>query len=162
MTVYAGNRIFATDINNLIAYADRQTNGTLTTTAEQGYLRLDSIPIVTGERLEIKLSPVIVESSVAGDLVQINLRGSTSGAATTSSTLLTVLADDAKTASGNQKTDSFSYLYTPGGSGSLSLLISYVRATGTGNVRINASANIPCQLWVYRARGTVSDTGVDV
>lgn len=165
MTAYAGNIIYATDVNNVgtvLKRSERTTNGTTTTTTPQGYMRLDSIDIVSGNCYEVKTSPLIFESSVAGDLVTITLYGSTSGAATTSSTQLTALVDTSQTASGNQKTKGFSYLYAAATTGQLSLLIAYVRTSGTGNVRINASATLPAQLWVTVGGVDPGDTGVDI
>ena len=126
----------------------RATNGTPTGTSEQPYMRIDDIPVVSGEPIRIWSSPMILNSTVAGDLVQVFLRGNTAGVATTGSTQITLLADDAKTSGGAQKTKGFEILYIPSTTGMLSLLISYARASGvgSGNVNIQAASDIPCQL----------------
>ena len=133
-------------VPTLLKRGSRASNGTTTTTGEQEYLRLDSIPIVSGRAYRIWTTPIIFNSSVAGDLVQVYLRANTSGVATTGSTQLTLLADDAKTSGLAQKTKGLEYLYVASTTGNLSLLLSYLRATGSGNVNIQASSDIPCQL----------------
>jgi len=144
-----------------VKYAYRDTNGTNTTTGEQGYLRLDNIPIVNGDLYLAVISPMIFQSSAAGDLIQILLRGSTSGAATNASAALHLLADTSQTAGGAQKTKGFTFRYQAGTTGNLSLRLSYLRFSGSGNVRINASSDIPVQMSVFRMGPGQADTGVD-
>ena len=91
-------------VPTLLARGSRATNGTATTGTEQGFLRLDDIPIVSGQAYRIWTTPLIFNSSVAGDTIQAVLRASTSGAATTTSTQLTLLCDDAKSAGLAQRT----------------------------------------------------------
>lgn len=143
--------------------AERTTDGTATTTTEQPYLRLDSVPIVTGKGIRIWCPPMIFDSTVAGDLIQAVIRVSTSGAATISSTALTVLAQRAYSAAGNQETVGLSIPYIPATTGNLSILLSYVRAGGTGNVRIRAVSSIPAQINVDQYNGTApANTGVSL
>ena len=156
------NRIAALEGQRILAYGERLTNGTLTTTVEQGYLRIDGIPIINGQSYRIWTSPLIFESSVAGDLITAFLRVNTAGAATTGSSPFTLLADDAKTASGNQKTKGLTILYNGVVTGSLSILLSYVRSTGTGNVRINASAAIPAQMAIEAMGVNPGNTGISI
>lgn len=155
-----------TDITTLFAqevgFASRITNGTTTTTAEKTYLRIDSIPILSGYSYLICTTPLIFESSVANDLVQVFIRLSTAGAATTASTAVTLLGQPSKSASLAQNTAGLSYRYASSTTGSLSILMSYLRAAGTGNVRINASADIPANIQVFRMGLSVSNTGVNL
>lgn len=149
-----------------IGFGQRTTNGTTTTVVEQGYFRIDSIPIVNGLSYPIWSSPIIFESSVAGDTIQVVLRGEVSAdgstVATTASTQLTVLTDDSKSASSSQRTKGLKYKYDAGSNAFLSLLLSYVRVAGTGNVRINASTTIPCQLVMERGRIAPPNTAVNL
>lgn len=150
-------------VPTLLARGSRATNGTTTTTTEQGFLRVDSIPIVSGNAYRIWTTPLIFNSSVAGDIVQAFLRASTSGAATTASTQLTLLCDDAKTSGLAQKTKGLEFLYVASTTGNLSLLISYARQSGSGNVNIQASSDIPAQLNVDAYNGAApSNTGVSI
>lgn len=143
--------------------AERTTDGTATTTTEQGFLRLDSVPIVTGKGVRIWVPPLIFDSTVAGDLIQAVIRVSTSGAATTSSTALTVLAKRAFSAAGNQETGGLEIPYIPATTGNLSILLSYVRAGGTGNVRLRANSSIPAQINVDSYNGTApANTGTSL
>lgn len=169
-TFAAGSKLRASQLNALVSaidnrkvgFATRATNGTTTTTAEKTYQRIDAIPIVNGYDYLIITTPMIFESSVAADMIQIFLRGSAAGAATTASTALTLLSQPSRSASGAQYTAVLAYSYSATTTGSLSLLLSYLRALGTGNVRINASTDIPVQINVYNMGLTVPDTGVDL
>lgn len=156
------DRIVSLEGRKIIARAERTTNGTLTTTVEQGYLRLDGVPIVAGQAYRIWTSPLIFESSVANDLITAPIRVSTSGAATTSSTEITALAESSYTASGNQRTKSITSLYIATVTGTLSILLSYVRSNGTGNVRINAAVTIPAQLSIESMGTDPGNTGISI
>lgn len=146
-----------------LARGSRATNGTTTTTTEQGFLRVDSIPIVSGRGYRIWTTPLIFNSSVAGDLIQAILRISTSGTATTASTQLTLLCDDAKTSGLAQRTKGMEIGWVATTTGNLSVLLSYLRASGTGNVNIQASSDIPAQLNIDAYNGTApSNTGVSL
>lgn len=149
-------------IFGVLALADRQSNGTGTTTTEQPYLRLDGIPIVNGEAYIITVSPIILNSTVAGDQLHIRLRGNTGGNATIASTLISQAQEFAQNAGGNQKTEGYVFPYTATVTGNLSILLSYVRNAGTGTVSILASATVPARITVQRAGTMPSDTGVDL
>jgi hypothetical protein len=146
----------------LMRRAERVTSGTATTTTEQPFMRLDDIAIDAGYAYLITVAPLIVDSTVAGDLITMPLRASTSGAATTASAQLTALVDTSQSAAGSQRTASFSKLYVASITGSLSLLLSYVRSVGTGNVRIIASTTYPAEIVILRVGIDVGDTGIDL
>lgn len=166
-TPYVGQKVRASDLSlvfaPIVGYSLRDTSGTTTTTTEKTYLRVDDISIVAGQSYEIFTSPLIIESSVAADLVQVILRISTAGAATTSSTQLTLLAQPSKSASAAQNTAVLAFTYNSlVTSTTASILISYLRSAGTGNVRINASADIPAQVTMKWIGTTKADTGTDL
>ena len=169
----AGRKLRASELNAIVTavnlldaqevgFAERVSNGTTTTTTEKTYLRLDSIPIINGYSYLAITTPLIIESSVAADLVQVVLRGDTTGAATTASTAFTLLAQPSKSASGAQNTAMLAYRFKASSTGNLSLLLSYLRSAGTGNVRVNALSTIPAQLSVFRMGLGLADTGVDL
>lgn len=166
-TPYVGQKIRASDLAlvfaPIVGFGERASNGTTTTTPEKTYLRVDNISIIAGQSYEITTSPLIFESSVAADTIQVFLRISTAGAATTSSTALTLLCQPSKTASLAQLTASLTFTYNATvTSSTASILMSYLRAAGTGNVRINASADIPAQLTMKWIGTSKADTGVDL
>jgi hypothetical protein len=156
------NRIAVLESQRLLAYGLRTTNGTTTTTTEQGYMRLDGVPIISGQTYRIWTSPFIMESSVANDLLTCPIRVNTSGAATTGSTQITGLADTSFSASLNQRTKSITVLYIATVTGALSILLSYVRSNGSGNVRINASSIFPAQLAIEAMGANPGNTGVSI
>lgn len=166
MIPLAGQKLRASDLrlvfSPIVGFGSRDTNGTLTTLTEQPYMRVDDIPVVSGQSYEISTSPLIFESSVAADEVQVFIRTSTAGAATIASTQLSLLSQPSKTASLAQNTAVFFGLYNATVTGSLSVLMSYVRAAGTGNVRINAVANIRAEFSVKWVGNTPLDTGVNL
>lgn len=149
-------------IFGVLGLADRQSAGTATAAVEQAYLRLDSVPIIGGEMYFIEISPFIFDSTVAGDLMECRIRINTAGNATTASTQLGTISTDSKTGSGSQRTKGGTFQYTAAANGNLSILLSYIRTGGTGNVRINASATNPCKITVRRGGTAPSDTGVDL
>lgn len=166
-TPYVGQKMRASDLAlvfaPIVGFGSRDTSGTTTTTVEKTYLRVDDISIVAGQSYEFTSSPLIFESSVAADTIQVVLRISTSGAATTSSTALTLLCQPSKSASGAQLTASLTFTYNAlVTSTSASFLISYLRAAGTGNVRVNALAEIPAQFTMKWIGTTKADTNVDL
>lgn len=166
-TPYVGQKMRASDLAlvfaPIVGFGSRDTSGTTTTSAEKTYLRVDDISIVAGQSYEFTSSPLIFESSVAADLIQVVLRVSTAGSATTASTQLTLLVQPSKSASLAQNTACLAFTYNAlVTSTSASFLISYLRAAGTGNVRINASADIPAQFTMKWIGTTKADTNVDL
>ena len=155
----------AADVNDLpgriVARAKRETASS-TTTTEIAVLRLDGIVIKNGWVYEICTSPLVFDSSVANDVIWGRLRTSTSGAATTSSTILDAMAETANSASGNQRAAGFSTLYESAVDGVLSVLLSVARIGGTGNVRFSASTSFPMHLWVRNGGEDPGDTGVEL
>lgn len=165
MAFSAGQKLTASALNTAlqrqIAYGLRTTSSSGVTSASYGgIMRLDSIPIVNGQDYEIKTTPLIFESSVAGDLLNLGFFVSTSGAATTASTFLDALVMDSKSASFAQRTVPFVALYNSTTTGTLSILSALSRASGTGTCKINASADYPFKLWVSAAGPSQNSTAV--
>lgn len=149
-------------IFGILGMADRQSNGTGTTTTEQPYLRLDAIPIVNGETYNITISPMVLNSTAGGDQLHLRLRGNTAGNATIASTLIDQSQEFAQNSGGNQRTEPWVFQYLATTTGNLSLLLSYVRNAGSGTVSILASATTPVRMTVQRCGTSAPDTGVDL
>jgi len=168
MTVSAGDTPTADTLNDpqgsIIAFLERSTaSSNITNTPEIPILRGDSIPVVNGRSYEIVATPTVFASSVAGDLIEMRIRTSLSGAATIASTQLGSLITDSKTAGGNQKVHGATWLYTPGATGNLSVLVSGIRTGGTGNCTIgNPASAYMLRILVRDAGLTVADSGVDL
>jgi hypothetical protein len=141
----------------ILAWANRPTNSTTTTTVEIGVLRLDSIPIVNGRSYRIWTSPMFGLSTTTGDVVAIRARGNTAGSAVVGSTIignqLDLVTNNTQPASG-----SMNQLYNSATTGSLSVIITVQRATGAGTVSIFGGFD----LMVEDIGITVGDTGVDL
>lgn len=170
-TPYVGQKmrasVLALVFAPIVGFGERTSNGTATTTGEKTFLRVDDISIIAGQAYEITTSPLIFQSTVASDLLQVNVKFSTSGAATTSSALLTVLAQKvhAGGAVGTvaQGTASLTITYNAlVTSTSASLLLSYQRGSGSGNVLIQAASDIPAQVTMKWIGTSKADTGVDL
>lgn len=168
MTIQAGDTPDADTLNDpkgtVIAYLERATaSSTFTNTPEIPILRGDSIPVVNGRSYEIIATPTVFASSAAGDLIELKIRVSLSGAATIASTHLGSLVTDSKTAGGSQKVHGAEWLYTPGATGNLSLLVSGIRTGGSGNCTIGSAATAYMLRILVRDAGlTVADSGVDL
>lgn len=165
MTVNAGDVIFAADVNNgprLIARHKRTSNATATSgSTEQRIMRIDSIALTGGKLYRICTGPIIVDGSVANDAVRLILRASSSGTATTSSTQLAIDQTVVPNISLPQAllVDAD---YAPAGDETLSVLVSYVRQSGTGVFQALGDATFPMLLRVYDCGDDPGDTGTDI
>lgn len=140
----------------IIAQMERATASSTFTTTEIPILRGDSIPVVNGRQYEIVMTPTVFGSSVAADLIEARIRGAIGATATITSTHIGSRVDTANSAGGNQKLSGGTFLYTPGSTGNLSLLVSGIRDGGTGNCFIGHTAT------AYMLRITVKDIGLAV
>jgi hypothetical protein len=128
---------------------------------ELGVLRVDSIPVYSGRLYRIATGPIIVDGSVANDAVRVVLRGNTAGTATTASTQLAI----AQTVIPNislPETLQINIPYVPSANGTLSVLMSIVRQTGTGILQALGDATFPINLVVSDEGLDPGDTGVDI
>jgi hypothetical protein len=140
----------------IIARANRSTDSS-TTTTEIGVLRLDSIPIVNGVVYKIVSAPMYLLSTT-GDIVNIRFRGNTAGNATTASTQL---GQPFQTITNSIQPTSamLEVLYISATTGSLSVLLSVNRASGTGNTKVFGES----AFWVeVGSIADPGDTGVDI
>lgn len=164
VTFASGQRLPAARLNALpkgVVMRAQRTTSSSTTTTEVGVLRLDGVPIVAGRSYRIWTSPLAVHSSAANDVVRARLRVSTSGTATTSSTQLAITQDIVPNTA-HPPAPSISSRYDPTSSGTLSVLLTVGRQTGTGNVDILSGSGLEIELVVEDVGLAVSDTGVDI
>lgn len=150
--------IFRTEPGIVIARGNRAATSSTTTTSEIGVLRLDSIPIETGGVYEICTGQLYLLSTVTNDTITAKMRVSTSGAATTSSTALGN-GLQLKTDSVQPPSAPMNNIYVASTTGSLSVIITVQRTSGSGNVSIFGGLD----LWVRTAGfADPGDTGVDL
>lgn len=169
MTVAAGDTPSADALNDpagtTLAYGERTglSSGSASTTSVP-VLRLDAIPVVNGRQYEIVMGPCVIGGTVAGDLVEVVLYVSMSGAATTSSTHHRSMAEGVQSSSGSQRVTGTTWDYIPSATGNLSVLLAMRRGAGTGTVTIgHASASqYYVRMWVRDCGLAPGDTGVDL
>jgi hypothetical protein len=140
----------------IIARANRGTDSS-TTTSEIGVLRLDSIPIINGVVYLIESAPMYLLSTT-GDIVNARFRYSTAGAATTASSQLGQ-AFQTITNSSQPTSAMLKVLYPAATTGSLSVLLTITRSSGSGNLKTFGAS----EFWVKV--GSIidpGDTGTDI
>jgi hypothetical protein len=161
-----GNRLTPARLNALpkgvIARANRNSSSS-TTTGEVGVLRLDDLAIGAGRSYRIWTSPFVVHSTVANDVVRARLRFSTSGAATTSSSLLDMWQTSV-TNTVNPPSGLLAAKLESGTNLNVSVLLTIARQSGTGNASIisGSGPDLEIDLIVEDIGLNASDTGVDI
>lgn len=143
----------------IVAWGNRTTNSS-TTTTEVGVLRIDNIPIVNGRAYRIWTSPMQVYSNITNDVVDAKIRTNTAGAATTGSAQLGASLGNVQTSTGTSFPEARTgqWIYNSATTGSLSILLSVARRTGSGNAQILGGMDL-----VVEDIGLVQpDTGVDI
>lgn len=143
-----------------IARGRRTTaTGTVTTT-ETGVLRLDSVPMIGGHVYEICTSDINVDTSVANDVAAVRFRIDVTGAAATITS--TQIQQQRNTI--DNATDSnvlpAQLFYHPASDVTLSVLMSLIRVSGTGNIIVFCSATDILDMQVIDHGVAPSDTGV--
>lgn len=168
MAVATGDVIPASTFNRTygqqLKYGSRLTvSSNSASTTPVPVLRVDSIPIVNGESILIILEPFVINSSTAGDLLEVRLYVSTSGNATTSSTHHRSLAESALSASGAQRVVGASFVYDSATTGNLSVLVAFLRNAGSGTCNIGStSSQLALRIRVINLGPTQSDTGTSL
>lgn len=167
MPYTAGEAVAADDLNvteligACIARGKRETNSTAAS-AETPVLRVDSIAVKAGHIYMIKTNSFLLDTTVANDVGRCRIRLSTSGAATTASTQFANANETLDNATDGNHVNIVG-LYAPGGSDqTISILLTHVRQSGTGNISIVASATAPLELFVIDLGIDPTDTGVDL
>jgi hypothetical protein len=146
----------------VIARAERLSNGS-STTSVVGVLRLDNVPIKAGLLYKIWTAPLFVVGTIATDYAGVEIYGSTSGVATTSSTQMTAVQSQIINTSFPVVHPSIVLPYTSATDVTLSVLLSVSRSSGTGSVSLQrASGTIPIHLVVECLGSDVADTGVSI
>lgn len=166
MAIAAGGKLRPSDLGTggskpqgILRRGNRPTASS-TTTTEVGVLRIDGIPIVAGRAYPIDTGPLYLYSPVTSDVVAGRIRTSTSGAATTSSTVLgQPLSNVANSTSTSfPESRALSQVYVATVTGTLSVLLTVGRTQGTGSVSIQ----VGCDMWIADGGIDPGDTGVDV
>jgi hypothetical protein len=143
----------------IIAFGRRTTSSSgATSNTAVGVLRLDNISVVSGRGYIINFT-CHPNSTVQTDNARIEVRGSTSGVATTSSSVL----DSGQAFYLLGEAQTFQFVYIAPATATLSILLCVARDAGSGTVDLLANGTTRnTLLWVEEAGASVTDTGVDV
>jgi hypothetical protein len=138
----------------------RNSNSAGVTTTETGVLRLDGILIPASRVYVLDFSPIQVFSTVSGDTVKALVRYSTSGNATTASTVLNATgyierAHVSGTAGGGTFTI-VERLPVVGSDTTYSIILTVIRNSGSGSVNLLA----PIEVRVIAYGNDPGDSGV--
>jgi len=166
VAITAGMTAYAADVNlatqKVIGRGERTTGTSTTTTTELAALRVDDIPLTGGRSYRVSSSCLIVDSSVAGDAITARLRITTDGTTpTTSSTLFGGILEHVS-ANGAQSASAIVRYYHPASDETLSVLLTVVRASGTGNASLIAATGFPIDIVIEDLGPSPTDTGVDL
>lgn len=133
--------------------------GTVTTT-ETGVLRLDSVPLIGGHQYEICTSNINVDTSVANDVgtvrMRIDVTGASAGIASTQIAQIRQTQDSAA----DSNIVPMQAFYHPASDETLSVVITLIRAAGTGNLIVFCSSVDILDMQVIDHGVAPSDTGV--
>jgi len=160
-TFYVGQPITADLLTNAypkgeIYRAYRSTAaGPTSGTTELAILRLSNMALVDGRTYRVEVSECRHDQSVSTDHFKWNLRYSTSGDATTSSTVLT-------RSEGTADTDTLPPIigyFRPTADGTYSVLVSILRTSGTGTATTVPDDENDLSIVVYDMGFEVADTG---
>lgn len=153
-------------VEKLVARARRATASSASTASSPAtaVLRLDDIPLVAGYAYTIEAA-FNADSTVASDILRIELRYTTDGSTpTVSSTQLPGAVGDFQTPTNAtwRKADSLKTVYAPAGDETLSLLLTIGRIAGTGNCTLFADGTYLTEIFVYQSGPDPGDTGVSL
>lgn len=153
---------------NLIAWHSRDSGGGIAsiTTTETGFIRIDGITIRNGYHYYFLAPQVNATTSNKTDTVaNVKLRYNLAGNATTTSSVLPYGGFFRKAQAidiSNTDVESLHGAYHASADGTLSVIMTLVRAAGTGSVGLFASAANPCPLFVYEMGLYPAVSGVDI
>ena len=166
MTVFGGDVIFASDINNqpkIIARGQRTTATAAITTTETGVIRLDDVPVRNGYCYEITVDNINIDTSVANDIGIVRMRyvfaASAGSTATTTSTQLNTWRNTIDDATNSNVLPWVNHYFATA-DGFLSILFSLQRQAGTGNLIWFCSATDVCNVVVKDIGSDPGNTGV--
>ena len=164
---FAVERLRADELNaalgagRVIGRGRRITSSTAAA-AEQSVLRIDGIPVVSGNVYVITVNPVILDTTVANDVGRINLRLDDTGAAATTASTIIAIAQQRLDDATNGNSTGASTTRLASATGTWSILLTTSRVSGTGNISIASSSSSPIEIVVYDGGVDPSDTGVDL
>jgi hypothetical protein len=166
VTVFGGDVIYASDVNNLprglIARYSRTSSISGVTTTETGYIRMDSISVRDGYRYQVVVPRVNVSVDAVDRIGRVRLRAALGSTATTSSDVIGETRVSQPTSTSQTNMDQMIAFYDASSDGYLSILLSVIRASGAGSVGLYASSGEPCWMYVMEIGITPSSSGTSI
>lgn len=169
MPLAVGNPTYLTDLpKGLVAWHSRDSAGSITgiTTTETGFVRIDGIVVRNGYHYLFDVPQVNLSASATSIIGLCRLRYSTSGNATTSSSQMPYggfWRDNQNVDSvTNTNVNGFRGMYHASADGTLSVIWTLLRISGSGSVGLFASAGNPATLFVYEMGLFPATSGVDI
>lgn len=151
----------ANSTGKIVARGERTTASSSTSgSTELGVLRIDGITLTQGFAYMVTTGNMRYDLTVATDRVKANLRWSSSGSATNSSTLLGQW-ENVPAADLNSGAPVFGFIYPSSTFTNASVRLSIVRASGSGTFQAMADTGHGIQLMVIALGTDPGDTGTD-
>jgi hypothetical protein len=160
----AGADIEAVDINELHLHRrGHRTTDSSTTSAgtELGVIRIDDLDLKAGKVYWVRTGNLRPDISVTTDRVKANLRYSSAGSATNSSTEIGRWESLATSIDLNSVAPITGMIYPTADEPTASVRLSIVRVSGSGVMFLEADPNHGIQLFVHCLGDDPGDTGID-
>jgi hypothetical protein len=140
----------------------RRTTSTATFTGTTtGVLRIDNVPLKAGRLYRVEVDTLTVRGSIALDGILSMVRFSTTGAATTTSTILAGAQNYCRVpAAASGFTVRIGTRVEPAADATYSFLLTAIRSAGAGNVDIYCDTDAVLELSVEDIGLAVGNTGV--
>lgn len=143
-----------------IARGRRTTATGNVTTTETGVLRIDSVPLIGGNVYKIAVSDINMDTSVANDVGTVRFRIDTTGAAATITSTQVQQWRNTIDSAADSNVLPAQFFYHPASNETLSVLMSLIRASGTGNIIVFCSSVDILDMEVIDLGVAPADTGV--
>lgn len=146
----------------IIARGRRTTNTGNITTTEVGVLRIDDIPVQAGKIYRISTSGINMDASVAADVALARFRVAYAVGTGTDATIASTLLSQVRQAVDNITFSNIvpgQAFYIASANGYISVLLSCIRAAGTGNIVMSSTGTEYTEMTVEFGGADPGDTG---
>lgn len=169
MALAVGNQTYLSDLPKmLIAWHSRDSGaGSISgvSTVETGWIRIDNIPIRNGYHYLFLMPEVNITCSTTTTVGTVKLRYNLAGTATTSSTAFTYGGFFRKAQGvdlSNTDVETGTAVYHATADGTMSVIVTLIRASAAGTVGLFASTANTSPLFVYEMGIAPATSGVDL
>lgn len=140
----------------------RRTTPSGTTTGTVGVLRLDDVQVKVGFSYRIAATNVLIDSTVASDTGDPHIRFTTDGSTPTTASTVMIESFGRIIVANSGEAVPLECQYEPASDQLLSLLLCVSRISGSGNMRLFASATAMLELKIERTGLAVGNTGTSI